>query len=222
MSPPLELPGLERLMNICRHSGLELETTLPSRSPPLAGALMEGLPLDPMLAAFYARFGHAAFASDITGIVMEPLSETSQQLEEQNAWWSRGYRQQLALPTFIFAGEPHLAYHYATVPTLADAQGLQPVVRVDVHEEPYAVPVASSVDRFFEIYSRYLEALLALPRARQEKGALLAFPWEIPHLFGHDPPLVEALRAGRFDALMPGAEERSWARKVLAAAAAPG
>ncbi len=209
-------------MNICRGTGLELETAPPSRSPPQAGALLEGLPLDPVLAAFYARFGHASFAADLTGIVMEPLSEKSRQLEEQNAWWSRGYRQQLALPTFIFAGEPHLAYHYATVPTLADARGLQPVVRVDVYEEPYAVPVASSVDRFFDTYSRYLEALLALPHARQEKGALLTFPWETPHLISQDAPLIEAVRAGRFDVLMPGAEERSWARKVLASATAAG
>jgi hypothetical protein len=77
------------------------------------------------------------------------------------------------------------------------------------------------VDRFFDTYSRYLEALLTLPNARQEKGALLTFPWEVPYLFSRDMPLVSAIRAGHFDAFMPGAEERSWARKVLAAVAAP-
>ncbi|HLM42573.1 MAG TPA: hypothetical protein VK458_01845 [Myxococcaceae bacterium] len=56
-----------------------------------------------------------------------------------------------------------LAYHYATVPCLADARGLQPVVKVDMHEEPYAVPLASNVDRFFDTYSRYLEVLVAEP-----------------------------------------------------------
>jgi hypothetical protein len=218
MKPFSELPGLERLMEVCRRLELGLETAPPSRSPPEAGALMEGLPFDPMLAAFYARFAYAVFAMDVTGIIMEPLSDEDRQLEEQNAWWSRGYRQRLALPTLIFAGEPHMAYHYAVVPSLADEQGLQPVVRVDVYEEPYALPVASCVDRFFETYSRYLEALVALPQGREEGGALLTFPWDVPDLIARDASLVEGIRTGRFDPFMPGAEEQTWARRVVASA----
>jgi hypothetical protein len=184
--------------------------------------MMEGLPFDPMLAAFYARFAYAAIALDVTGIIMEPLSDEDRQLEQQNAWWSRGFRQRLALPTLIFAGEPHMAYHYAVVPSLADDQGVQPVVRVDVYEEPYALPVASSVDRFFETYSRYLEALVALPQGREEGGALLTFPWDVPEFIGHDAPLVEGIRTGRFDPFMPGSEEQAWARRVISAGARGG
>lgn len=53
-------------------------------------------------------------------------------------------------------------------------------------EEPYALPVASSVDGFFDTYSRYQEALMALPDAREEKRALFSFPWDIPELIGRD------------------------------------
>jgi len=217
MRPDEELPGLDRLMEVCRRLNLRLETTPPSHSPLQAGFLIEGLPFDPVLAALYSRLGFAAFATDVGGIVLHPLEDNDRQLEEQNRWWSEGYRQQLALPTLVFAGEPHLAYHYATVPALADEQGRQPVVWVDVYEEKYALPVASNVDLFFEAYSRYLEALMVIPNAREEHGALLAFPWEVPNIMSRDSNLVADIRAGHFDVLMPGTEERAWARKVSAA-----
>ncbi|WP_309892570.1 hypothetical protein [Archangium sp.] len=112
-----------------------------------------------------------------------------------------------------------LAYHYATVPRLADARGLQPVVKVDVHEEPYAVPLASNVDRFFDTYSRYLESLVAEPDYEELGPAVRTFPWQVPELIARDLPLVEMLQAGRFDFLMPKNEEtRSWVAMILGAA----
>jgi hypothetical protein len=120
------------------------------------------------------------------------------------------------MQTFIFAGEPLLAHHYATVPSLADDQGLQPVVKVNVYEEPYALPIASNVDRFFEAYSLYLEELLSIPNSREEGETLLLFPREVPHIIGRDRRLVNLLQAGRFDRFMPGPEEKAWARQVAA------
>ncbi len=146
----MELPGLERLREVCRRLGLHLRTSPPASAPLEAGALVEGLPFDPVLAAVYARFGFAAFATDVAGIVLHPLEDDDRQFEKQNRWWSESTQKQLALPTLVFAGEPHLAYHYATIPGLADEQGWQPVAWVDVYEEPYAIPIASNVDRFFE------------------------------------------------------------------------
>ena len=109
-----------------------------------------------------------------------------------------------------------LAYHYATVPCLADARGLQPVVKVDMHEEPYAVPLASNVDRFFDTYSRYLEVLVAEPDYEELGPAVRTFPWQVPELITRDKPLVELLQAGRFDFLMPKDEEdRSWVARLL-------
>jgi hypothetical protein len=215
MSLSLELPGLERLIEVCRRLELQVVSKPPGRLPPKAGALVEGLPLDPVLAAVYSRLGGAVFATDVAGIILDAWNDEDRQLEEENRWWSQGHQKQLALPTFIFAGEPHLAYYYATVPDLADEKGHQPVVRLDVYENPFALPVASNVDRFFEAYSRYLEELMAIPGAREEGSAQLTFPRGVPAILGRDGKLVEMISGGRFDLLMPDLEDRGWARKVV-------
>ncbi|HEX8700263.1 MAG TPA: hypothetical protein VF815_15560 [Myxococcaceae bacterium] len=217
MNPPLELPGLQRLVEVCGRLKLSLEMTPPAHVPLKAGALVEGLPFDPLLASVYAYAGFAAFATDVAGIILHPLEDADRQLEDQNKRWVQRYREQLALPTFIFAGEPHMAYHYATVPTLADNRGYQTVVRVDVYEEPFALPVASNVDHFFDAYSRYLEELIALPEGRERGVGLLTFPWDVPHLLGRDGRLVELIHRGHLDPLMPGAEARGWARRIVSA-----
>jgi hypothetical protein len=96
---------------------------------------------------------------------------------------------------------------------------LQPVVKVDMHEEPYAVPLASTVDRFFDTYSRYLEVLVAEPDYEEFGPAVRTFPWQVPELIARDQPLVESLQAGRFDFLMPKDEETcSWVAMILRAA----
>lgn len=216
MNPTSELPGLDRLMEVCRRLDLGLKSSPPSRSPPKAGTLIEGSIFDPLLASVYARIGQATFAADAhAGIVLYCHDDHEKELEESNRWWSEAYGMQLAFPTFIFAVEPMLAYYYATVPGLADDQGNQPVVHVDVYEDPYAMPVASNVDRFFEAYSRYLEALVALPEGQERGISVLTFPWDVPEIIGRDGSLVKQIHEGRFDELMPGLEERGWARKVV-------
>jgi hypothetical protein len=174
---------------------------------------MAGLPFDGVLAAVYVQLGYAAFATDVDGIVLRRYDDVDRKLEEDNRWWSEGHRARLALPTFIFVGEPMMAYHYATVPDLADAQGRQPVVMVDVYEEPYAMPVASDVDAFFDAYSRYLERLKATPGESEETQ--LTFPWNVSAIIGRDKRLVEMIHGGRFDLLMTNREVRDWSRKVV-------
>jgi hypothetical protein len=103
---------------------------------------------------------------------------------------------------------------------LADAQGRQPVVHVDTYEEPYALPVASNVDRFFDTYSRYLEAAVAAaPDYLAEGAPPFSLPWGVPELLARDEALVESLRAGRFNSLMlaDDLETQAWIAKVLGA-----
>jgi hypothetical protein len=162
-------------------------------------------------------------------------------LESENKEW----RQQWPAPfkdLLVFAKEPALAYYFATVPSLADDQGIQPVVWVDTYEDLCAIPIASSVDRFFDTYSRALERWVELIREDAESKArdeakfgppppdslsalldeqtpVLNFPWEALDLIARDEPLVELLRAGRFDFLMESCPDAlSWAARVLAAA----
>ena len=216
MTSSVELPGLERLIDLCHRQKLGLKTLPPRQTPPRVGTLVEGLPFDPILAAVYARLGYAAFAIEAhADLALKRHDDTASQIEETNHWWSKRLREQLPLPTFVFAVEPMTAYYYATVPVLSDAEGRQPVVLVDTYEDIYALPVASSVDCFFDAYSRYLEALLALPDGREKGASLLSFPWGVPDIIGRDGRLVELIHQGRFDSLMVNAEAQGWARKVV-------
>ena len=172
--------------------------------------------LDPDLAAFYARFGKAVFAADVAGMGLFQLDDTVNELEARNRQWRSSWQERLPVPLFVFGGETGLACYYATVPGLADAEGRQPVLCIDTHEDPYALPLASNVDRLFDTYSRYLEALLAHPDSEEDGAAALPFPWDVPEILAQDGRLVELMRAGCFDSLMPhDASTRAWAARVV-------
>jgi hypothetical protein len=228
-------------MTVCRENGIPMTLNPPPPHPPQAGVLVCGLPVDPVLAAVYACSGRVAFGGVLDGFYLHRANELQDLIEvnaERPRYWPEAFRTSL----FYFGGEPALAYYYATVPKLADEQGMQPVVWVDTYEDLYALPIASSVDRFFDTYSYSLERQVELIRRHAESNArleaefgppppgsiseLLAqdtprinFPWEVPDLIARDEPLVKLLRAGRFDFLMEGCEEaHAWVGKVLAAA----
>ncbi|HEX8818911.1 MAG TPA: hypothetical protein VF794_03225, partial [Archangium sp.] len=197
---PMALPGLERLLEVCQRLKLGMETSPPARVPLKAGDSLEGLPFDPVLASVYARLGHAAFATTVMCWVLTRSDEQEHRLEENNKWWRENWWEELGEPVIVFGGS---TFTYATVPGLADAGGRQPVVHVDTYEsEPHVMPVASNVDRFFDSYSRYLEAVVAHP-SYQETGEIeLTFPWDATEILARDERLVELMRAGRFDSLM--------------------
>jgi hypothetical protein len=188
--------------------------------PLKAGMLVEGHPLDPLLAAFYTRLGSAMFAADIAGIGLYVVDDRVNELETRNQRWQEVWQPKLALPVFAFGGEPALAHYLATVPSLADARGCQPVVRVSTYDldGPSTLPIASDVDRLFDTYSRYLETLVVHPWFEQEGSAALTFPRQVPELLARDERLVQLIRDGRFDPLMLDAEDRAWVAEVVAAA----
>ena len=211
----MALPGLERLLEACHRLSLGLETSPPAREPLKAGSLLEGLPFDPMLASVYARMGHAVFAANLMGFALIQFDDQEHALEKQNKWWRENWWEELGTPVLVFGGE---VYTYATVPGLADDQGRQPVVEVNTYEdEPKVMPVASNVDRFFDSYSRYLEAVVADSRYQASGEAALTFPWDATETLARDERLVELMRAGRFDSLMKNVDDetRHWAAKVM-------
>lgn len=213
---PVALPGLERLMEVCQRLNLGLETSPPAREPPKAGSLLEGIPFDPILAGVYERLGDAIFAKKLGGWGLTCFNEQSKRLEEDNRWWRERYWNRLGEPVMVFGGYVHA---YATVPGLADEWGRQPVVEVNTYEFDgvYVMPVASNVDRFFDSYSRYLEALVADPYYQKTGERDLVFPWNATEILARDERLVELMRAGRFDSLMKDVDDttRRWAAKVM-------
>jgi hypothetical protein len=214
----MALPGLERLLEVCQRLDLGLRTSPPAREPLKAGSLLEGVPFDPVLASLYARLGHAAFATKVMGWVLSFSDDQVHTLEEDNKWWRERWWDALGQPVIPFGGDMGLAYTYATVPGLADSWGRQPVVRVDTYESvPDIMPIASNVDRFFDSYSRYLEAVVADPYYQESGDTDLIFPWHATGILARDERLVELMRAGRFDPLMKHMDDetRAWAAKVM-------
>jgi len=214
---PMELPGLERLLGVCQRLNLGLETSPPAREPLKAGSLLEGVPFDPVLASVYARMGQGVFASELRCLTLDQSNDDAHRLEESNKWWRENYWKELGEPVLVFGGS---TFTYATVPGLADAWGKQPVVHIDIYEyDPKVMPVASNVDRFFDSYSRYLEAVVAEPSYQESGEVEFTFPWDSTELLARDERLVELMRAGRFDSLMKHVDDSTWrwAAKVMGA-----
>jgi len=216
METLMSLPGLERLLNICPRLNLSLETLPPAREPLRAGSSLEGLPFDPVLASVYARLGYAAFATELIGVgwTLDRSDEHVHKLEENNRWWRENWWEELGEPVIVFGGD---IYTYATVPSLADAWGRQPVIEVNTYEpDAHVMPVASNVDRFFNSYSHYLEALVAHPRYQELGERELSFPWDMTEVLARDERLVELIRAGRFESLMKNVQESNATRRWIA------
>jgi hypothetical protein len=199
------LPGFERLLEVCRSRvhPMKLE-------PPLESG---GLLVDPVLAAVHARVGYLWVRDGFS--LFPARHERRPDLRRENEHWRRQWAEPFG-SLLVFARDDRLAYSYATVPSLADERGAQPVVWVDVYEALYAVPVASDVDRFFDTWARYLESAPEVPGGEEYAPLDRTFPWSASELIARDRPLVELLRAGRFDFLMEkNAEARRWAGQVL-------
>ena len=213
---PETLPGLERLLEVCGRKGIAVKQEAPVSPALAAGTPVAGQPLDPVLAAVHARMGYFWVKEEF--FLFRRKGGQRFDLGRVNERWRR-VRPEPFGSLLVFAEEDRLGYLYATVPRLADSRGRQPVVRLDVYEAPYALPVASDVDRFFDTYARYLEAVLPGPRGVED--APPPFPWAVPELLARDGPLVALLEAGRFDRLLPpeGTQAREWSSRLLALAA---
>ncbi|HZH75887.1 MAG TPA: hypothetical protein VEY88_07640 [Archangium sp.] len=223
MMTNVPLPGLERLLVACEKYPVRAKLRKPWGGAPTAGTLLLGKPVDPMLAAFYSRSGGLHLYHDL---FIEPCDEQVNGLlmvNEEESDWPEPFRSLL-----IFGCKDGFRYTYATVPSLADARGFQPVVEVDPYEDIYALPIASNVDRFFDTYARYLEFVYEMPDFSEDRGTWPVFPWHVPEIIATDRELMGMIVEGRFDSLMfqegaaaqRGNEEiRNWIARLRAASA---
>jgi hypothetical protein len=177
-----------------------------------------GRPFDPQLADVYQRLGAAKFGPfSIYGSGTDEFD-----LIPRNEW-AKGYGNICFDASIIFGQEIGFADYLATVPQLAGTHGLQPVVYICAHDAAvYAVPIASSVDRFFDLYSRYLERMVADFEYIETGVSLVTFPWGMADLIRRDEPLIAQVRAGHFDFLTNGEEgARKWLRELLSPPSSP-
>ena len=212
-----DLPGLNRLLEVARQHDVYIETLPAGKSSPRAGERLYGMSVDPQLAAAFARFGKLVIGKlgAETGLLMRCDDEVNAFLQENKEWqgsfphefWPEHFR---ALMPF----GRELRYRYATVPGLANPAGLQPVVQWNPYEELYALPIASTVDGFFETFSRYLEMVADDPDFREGGAPTFVFPHDVPELLAQDKPLVKMIKEGLFDRLMYERNKTGWRRET--------
>lgn len=196
--------ALDQLAERARALGCTVRFAPPAVSVP---ETILGSPLDPGLGdlmrchdAVEIR-GHA-FALFVYGLAG---SETIE-------WSTRGLRS-LALDgheypfdgLVAFAQYGYQASYLCCVPALAGSDGSQPVLYIDTHEVPYAIPLASSVERLVLLLARYLEL--------RATGLDRIFPGEVPELARVDGRLVELAKAGAFEPWLRG--DRDWMRALV-------
>jgi len=205
------LPGLDRLITVCERHSLPLKLNPPLPSAPVPGETILGETLDDQLAAVYQRVG---------GAELGPLSLYRPGMDWLDLIpWNERLRRRNTVhfsSSLIFGEETGFALYFATVPRLADARGLQPVIYIQAMDFLSTVPVASSVDRFFDTYSRYLELMVVDPQYIYDKNPSVVFPWSVQQLIARDESLMTQVRAGLFDFLTQEDESaQKWTRELL-------
>jgi hypothetical protein len=208
MRDATSLPGLTYLFEILKSHGIEVQTAPPA-SVVEAGQRVLGSPLDPMLAAVYSCFNDARLGE----LAILSLDE----IERDGPFRPGDGREDNLI---LYAMTRGYFSYFATVPSLAVRGGTQPVVFVDDYDDRPIYPIASDVDRAFELYARYCDRQLRAGGSLQHPAPGESFyPLGLEEDIARDRPLVAMLEAGRFDDLiLPDAESREWVQKTLRAA----
>jgi len=212
VSARIELAGLQKLKAVCQRHGLPLEILPPANTVSGPGETYLGQPFDPMLSALY-RETNGAMLGDFQTY---PLQGDENVLQRIN----KGMRvlgDEPYVSSLLFGQVPLLAYYLATVPSLADSRGLQPVIFINGYEGDQVLPVASNVDEFFRTFSIYLERAVLEPEFVAERRIGLRFPESILDVVARDRSMVDAMSAGRFNWLIKTEESREWISKVVQA-----
>jgi hypothetical protein len=218
MLPHTPLPGLDQLITVCERHVLPLKLSTPVASAPQPGESVLGKPLDPQLASVYQRLGASTFGP----INLYGPGPDEEGLSARNEW-AKGYDDLCFEASLIFGQKRGFALYLGTVPSLTDSHGLQPVIYIIAHGAVvYAVPIASSIDRFFDLYSRYLERMVVDFEYIETRVPLVTFPWDMVDLVSRDEPLLAQVSAGRFDFLTNDEEgARKWLRALLRPPSSP-
>ncbi|HEV8430458.1 MAG TPA: hypothetical protein VGQ41_21320 [Pyrinomonadaceae bacterium] len=199
----MDLPGFDHLCAQCRRFGLTVDLIPQTGYAPATEATL-GSTLDPYLKELLSRwnggrlwklylYGGDGSPNELIGINRD-LRLVSDDLPE--------------LAELVLFGQiGNQATHLAVVPSVAGADGYQSVVLLDLNEEIVLVPVASNVDRSFELLGSYLD-LLDLRTGNIQEGEMdLIFPWDVTDLIARDKDLIELIKQRAFDKYVRGGSD---------------
>jgi hypothetical protein len=192
----MELRGFDQLIAICHAFGMDVRLNPPATALP---GEVHGQPLDPQLAALLRRANGAYLRGRNWEHYINSFGKLRdfggpEDLDNCGGTWRLLREDWPRIGHFILFGKyGWQATYEATVPALAAADGTQPVVDVDIHEDLRVTPLASSVDRWLHLTVRFLE------RAGSDKGTSeLLFPEDVSDVMAEDSALVALLKAGAF------------------------
>jgi len=199
--------GFDALFAACERLSIPV-TAGPPRADVPADVL--GQPLDATLRAVFREHDGMWWSAPEFSLRIYPL-EGADAFEWRNLSLRRSSDDYVPPYPFesllVFAQYGRRASYLATVPSLADAAGRQPVLYLDTHEDPWAVPVAASVDAAFGVLAEYLA------RARLQE---VNFPLDVADLISSDAALASRVTAKEFDAWTRGdASLQEWLQQTF-------
>ena len=205
------LPGLKLLLDALESHGISASLDPPVPFAFRAGEVVLGKPFDPILAKLYA-FCDGGKIGDLRLFGMSTpeggLAKFNESLRHRE-----GPRLQAL---FRYASVDSLPQYLATVPSLAGADGAQPVVLLSTFDEQVIEPIASNADRALGIYARLVEATLQTTGSLDEPAGI-DFPRRFIELIGQDRALVQMVKKGLFDELVSTQRDsRTWVEELLA------
>lgn len=217
MNKSLEsLPGLKRMIDVLKAHGVGADLNPPEPSAPQAGELVSGGPLDRVLAEIYSQFDGGTLGE----LVLYGVAPSHGKVVAMNRDILKNNIEPRFEKVFRFAKKFLLSYYLATVPSLADSNGVQPVVFVTDYVDKGIEPIASDADRALGLYALFIGNVLE--RTGDILGvAGIRFPYDFVDVIVQDTKLIQMIEAGRFDFLVSGdPDSRAWADKLMVAARA--
>jgi len=220
MHPKNTLPGLDRLIAVLEKFGMAPTLPPPSPKAPHAGDRVLGASFDAQLAALYACTNSTALGDLLLYGFDDKPDDNLVNLNTDLRTCEIGHPFEMSEIVY-YAQEANHAYRFAVVPSLTNVEGVQPVLYLDEYETPHIYPLASSVDRAFDLWAQFSEMRL------KNYGRLDT--WMLDDVYEHityeiiliaqDKELVRMMKAGNFDRFIGDDREmRAWMESIIRAA----
>ena len=175
-----------------RRAGLHVKTFEPVAELPDTATHL-GMPMDPELADLFGATNGCIIGS----LFVSGVGDVVHELIEENQF-VRDMLDDFPMlhNVLLCAGFNHQATELAIVPVHADEQGRHPVVIVDLHEEAFIWPLASTLNRGLELIVDF-----EILSSRDKSGFMEPFPCNAVPRIRQDTRLMELIRADAFAAI---------------------